>query len=381
MRKLTLLLTPLLVLALILTAVGCGSNDEETKTPTPTQTGQSTATLEPTATGVGYTGEKFTFKFSHQQAPGTSVARMIEYMDERLQYHTDGKAKLEIFPLGSLYTFYEEFDACATGAIDMVSMSDMSPVIAGLMDFMIGYLGFFWGETRELTAEHDKRFQEHPEGGGKLAAQLEGRGIKLLGVPQRAGVTTNITKTKEMTSQYDQDGMKIRSVGGMADLLVDAVGAIGVTLDTAEVNIAFEQGMIEVIATNPDSILSQKLYESAKYGLSSSPVAAHAFITMNLKVWNKLSPELQDIWTDKVMPEVMEWARANSLPEALDALEKLEELGMGLHWMSPEERIELRDLMFREALSQGYLKYMDQDIIKLADQLRSEPYDTGIFYP
>ena len=111
MKKLAMLLTPLLVLALILTAAGCGDDDEETPAPTKTGTATPTVTAEPTPTSQGYTGGKHTIKIAHSWPTTTYKHESIEYMDERLQYYTDGQVKLEIFPAGSLNLPYIYFPA------------------------------------------------------------------------------------------------------------------------------------------------------------------------------------------------------------------------------------------------------------------------------
>jgi len=380
MRYLAAVLTIFLALSLIIAVIGCGGDDEES-TATPTKTTETTATPEPTPTSQGYTGGKQTFKVSHGSPPGTITDLMFEYMDERLKYYTDGQVKLEIFPLASLYGYFEEWDACVTGALDMFAMGDAQAVLVGLPDFMIAYLGFFWGETPEEAHDHDKRFQEHPEGGKKMMAQIEKRGLQNLGMVVSSGINLLIAKNEELPSLMGHDGMKVRTVGGFSDLLVDALNLTGVVLDAGEVNIAFEQGLIDLISTSAESVLACRQYEIAKYGCLSDPVAAHSWIVTNVKLWNSLSSELQDIIMNKVMPEVQAWREENSVAEAERCAQELRNQGMIIHTISLEERAYLRQWMYDEGMRQGYFKLMDQQLIELADHLRAEPYDTGPFFP
>jgi hypothetical protein len=54
---------------------------------------------------------------------------------------------------------------------------------------------------------------------------------------------------------------------------------------------------------------------------------------------------------------------------------------MVLSYISQDERIKARDDMWEVTVNRGFLDNMDQELIKLADQLREEPYDQGYFYP
>ena len=153
-------------------------------------------------------------------------------------------------------------------------------------------------------------------------------------------------------------------------------------LDPSEKYIAFQQGLVDVIFTSPDIVLNQKLYESGKYGLMSDPVAPHRILAMNLDRWNSLSPELQDIWMDKILPESIDWVLENAMPYYDECMQKLiDEHGMTIHYMSAEERIAFRNGAFEMAKEKGYYDLVDEEFLRLADHLRSEPYDTGPLFP
>ena len=173
-------------------------------------------------------------------------------------------------------------------------------------------------------------------------------------------------------------GWNAMSVGGIADMCVNLVPCNPVVLDSVETLIAFEQGMVDVIFYDPDMVLNLRLYEIARYGLVSAPIARHQFLCMNLKQWNSFSPELQDIIQNKVYPEVEAWILENSLRCSQESLEKLvSEHGMIINQMPQEEVDEFRFEGYALAEREGYLKYINADLLELADNLRSEPYDEG----
>jgi len=383
MKKLVLLLAPLLVLALLIATAGCGGDDEEEATPTPvaTEAGETPTPADGTPKPV-YTGGKETFKVSHGSVLGTFSAILWELMDERLQFYTDGKCKMEIYPAASLYRGLEEWDAIATGGVDMIRISDWMPQMQGMMDWIIGYYPYFWGTDHFNQWEHDKRFWEHPDGGGVMLAQLEERGIKGIGMIYSSGLTMNITARAEMKSQFDMEGWKSMSVGGMSDLICHTIPTKPVFLDPAETQIALEQGLIDVMFSDPSRVLATKMYDTVKYGFVSGVTAPHTVLAMHLDRWNSLTPELQDIFINYIIPEGNAYFQEIVSPDYLDGIEELqEEHGMIINWMTLEERDLFRDLAFAKAAEQGYQDLMDIKLLELADRLREQPYDEGHFFP
>jgi len=379
MKKLSMLLTPLLILGLIITAVGCGDDDDE-DTTTPTQIATATATPAPTATGQGYTGESRTFKIAHIN-PVTHLTHMQwEYFDERLQYYTDGKVKLEIFPSGSLYASFEMFDALATGALDGAALFDYQMTYAGLYDYLATWINFFWGATMEEAKGHSARFFANTDVVNKLFGTSEPHGVKTVGFMPGSNIQIMIADEK-LESMQDLKGLKGFSVGGMTSLYKDYVGATGIALDYSEVMVAFQQGMLDYMTTGPGSVVAARLYEFACCGLMVDMIQVNQYFTFNLNLWNGLSPELQDIIQNKVIPDVKDWTYDNEPEITGDSIQELIDLGMEISYITTEERIEVRDAAWELAKDGDYLAPIDPEILKIADQLRSEPYDQGELIP
>ena len=362
MRVSAIMLIPLLVLTLTFISSGC---DEDT-TPT--------SVSEP----VGYTGEKVTFRVSHTKRLSSNTHIMWEYVDERLQYYTDGEVKLEIFPFGILFSVAEEFDACATGALDMVAMDAEAAAAGGLPDYLINHLPFFFGETAADAFDHDSRFLEHPDGGLQMLAQLDDYGIHGIGyLPSITATGIINNRGTELTSYYQSAGFKSMSAGGMSDLIVEEVGWVPVELDTAETPIAFEQGLIDAYPIAMESLVAYGYYEWIDSGIFSYPVATHSPLVLSLSTWNKLSPELQGIIENKLFPEVYDYTIENSPKEEAEAMQILEDAGFTIYWISHEERIQHRDGMLKLMDDKGYSLLFDLELVKLGDYLRTEPYDEG----
>ena len=382
MRRLTMLLIPFLAVALIVTTVGCGSNNDEptpTLTPTATTPGVSPTPGDGTETPV-YTGGKHTFKIAHSGTVESSTQEFWLLVDQKLRDYTNDKVKLEIYPAGSLYGSYEVWDALSTGAVDIANLGDYQPMLAGYMNYQIGYLNQFWGshvdwENQVDDAwEHDRRFWDHPQGGQTMFKEVEKSGVKMLACFP-SGALQVIMNKFGMTTMYQMKDRKIATVGGIIGLFCDYADATGVMVDPVEFPIAFQQGMLDLLATGPESCVNQRLYETGKYGYVISALFSHTFWGINLKLWNSLEPELQDIIMNKIIPEMKEWVYTDRRNLEWDALKDLEELGVTLTYQPDEEKLEMRDGAWTLGWERGYMSDMDIDLVKLADSLRSEPYD------
>ena len=385
MKKLSMILVPVMLVALIITAVGCGGGDDNEITPTPIATAPApTVTQEPGAIAtpipVVYTGGKHTFKLSHISPAESIGQRQAEYLDELLRRYTDGKVKLEIFPAASLYGSFEMWDALSTGSLDMAFMSDYQFQMAGFSDYNITWINFFWGETMETGGEHNMRFWDHPDGGKKMFAQVEARGVKVLSF-----LTNNneiwLVNDSNIKSMHDLKGRKTAGTPGLGGLFVTRAGGIMTIVDPAEFSIAFQQGLIDVYPTGASGVVSYKLYNQACCSFVVDAINTCSFFCMNMNLWNSLEPELQDIIQNKVTPELVAWARVAVPADTAKAKQDVDEKGMAVYYISPEERIEFRDAVWDTAKKAGFLDDIDQDLLKLADQLRSEPYDKGYFFP
>jgi C4-dicarboxylate-binding protein DctP len=294
---------------------------------------------------------------------------MWEYVDERLQYYTDGEVKLEIFPFGILFSVAEEFDACATGALDMVAMDAEAAAAGGLPDYLINHLPFFFGETAADAFDHDSRFLEHPDGGSKLLAQLESMNIEGLAIIQGTGASL-IAGDDEVTSLYDMAGSTARSEGGISSLILKYVDIDEVVVSWWDMPMAFQTGMIDLAITTPEQAFKTKLWETADYGFYYSPIRANKVICMNLELWNGLSPELQDIFISKIVPDAIDWYKKNSAEGTERYLQQLENEGMIIRYQTNEERVELRDGILEMPKTKFYLGQIDPEMLQLANRLR-----------
>ncbi|MDV8070922.1 TRAP transporter substrate-binding protein DctP [Rhodococcus sp. IEGM 1366] len=167
------------------------------------------------------------------------------------------------------------------------------------------------------------------ENGSIYENELEPIGIRPLWV---AFVTDYeiMTANREVREPEDIQGQLVRSNGGMADRIVDHLGASGVSLPGPDLYEALSRGTVEGALFPPVSVLSYKLDETlafstvgANLGLSNSTYA------ISTQAWARLSSEQRAVVT-KASTLANENA-CRELPAAADAaFEAMEANGVQL---------------------------------------------------
>ena len=97
MKKLSMLLTPLLVLALLLGAIGCAEEEEG----------------EPTT-------EPIVLKYCHIFPEESARGRVAQLFADLVEEYTDGRIIVDMYPAGTLMFVSEEVGALQTGLVDVV---------------------------------------------------------------------------------------------------------------------------------------------------------------------------------------------------------------------------------------------------------------------
>jgi len=106
------------------------------------------------------------------------------------------------------------------------------------------------------------------------------------------------TTRKPVKTLEDLAGMKLRSGGGQVAAVVKQLGAIPVTMAAPESYNALERGVVDGTVFPWEAIFGFKLYEVIKYHTVVNLNVATFFITMNLKKYESLSPDLKKVIDD-----------------------------------------------------------------------------------
>lgn len=80
-----------------------------------------------------------------------------------------------------------------------------------------------------------------------------------------------LLSTKPIEKFEDLKGKKIRAFGVNMPKLQNAAGAVPVSVSTSEMYTSLQTGVIDAVMTDPPNMVANKLYESAKYFITTGP--------------------------------------------------------------------------------------------------------------
>jgi TRAP-type C4-dicarboxylate transport system substrate-binding protein len=131
-----------------------------------------------------------------------------------------------------------------------------------------------------------------------LKAEYEKMGVYLA-----FWVTTspyNIISKKPIRSLADLKGMKIRSGGGYASDVLEALGAVPVTVAGPELYTAFQSGIVDGLLHMDAAVASYKLQEIGKYILQININRLGVPYCLNKKFFDALAPEKKRFFYNKL---------------------------------------------------------------------------------
>jgi len=125
-------------------------------------------------------------------------------------------------------------------------------------------------------------------------------GLKFLYmVPKEQGTMFHFYTKKLINKPADFKGLSLAGTGYF-DAIGPALGMTPISMEMQEQYSALEKGMVDVIRGGLDSVLAFKFYEVAKYIINPGFGSAPASLFMNLKKWDSIPKDLQDLIVDSL---------------------------------------------------------------------------------
>ncbi|MEM7443965.1 MAG: TRAP transporter substrate-binding protein [Pseudomonadota bacterium] len=234
--------------------------------------------------------QEYSWTFQTSETAGEPTFEIKQDWAEMVNAMSGGRISIEILPTGAVVPHPETLDAVGTGILqghltDPSYFAGRDPAFA-----MFGNLVGAWGDPLE--------FLEYMNygGGNELYNELvEPYGVHLIGA-SATGLEAFVSSVP-IRSIEDMEGLRLRAPEGMVYDIFTLAGASPVNLPGSEVYTSLERGVIDaadytVFTTNH----SLGLHEFARYpmypGFHSMPMVA---VSLNLDIWNELSPDLQAI--------------------------------------------------------------------------------------
>lgn len=242
-----------------------------------------------------------TLRIAHGLDVNHPVHLAMVYMQERLQFYSNGKMDLLVYPSGQLGSERENLELLQIGSLAMtkVSASSLEAFVPEMKMFSVPYLF--------SSPEH-------------LWAVLQGDvGKELLeaGVPYYfrglgyydAGSRSFYTTEKPVYEPDDLQGMKIRVMNSQSAVnMVNTMGGSATPVSWGELYTALQQGVVDGAENNPPSFFLSKHYEVAKYYLLDEHTSIPDVLVFSTNVWDELTLQEQS-WLQMAAADSVEKQR------------------------------------------------------------------------
>lgn len=304
-------------------------------------------------------------KLSHYLPITHPVSKALATWAKDIESGSNGTLRIQIFPSSQLYKTTENFDAVSEGAVDLALNGLFGEV--GI-DPVFGAMGlpFVWSSFEAVMASCTNGLNE-------LMDEESGRfNVKVVGVAF-VDYAQWFTTKKPLRSPADFEGVRLRVYPGFISDAVKTLGGAAVMMPSSEVYSALQRGIVDGHIGTVASVVSRKYYEVAKYGVIGPFSISPIHLIANLKTWNKLSSEQQQLITRSL--NTMASTLISTLKEStfITGPDLLKQKGMDITLQTQKEIA-----AFRQALQPVYDMYIKlagdkgQQALKLMDTSRPE---------
>lgn len=230
-----------------------------------------------------------TLKLAEVHPAGYPTVVALESLGKKLEEATDGELKYRMFSGGVLGSEKEVVEQLQIGAVQMtrVSLGTLGPVVPDVNAFNMPFVFRDHDHMRKII---------DGEIGQELLDKITESEFNMVGLAWMDGGVRNLYSKEPVRSIEDLKGMKIRVIGN--PLFIDtlnAMGAQGVAMDTAEIFSALQTGVVDGAENNPPTLLEHNHYRTAKYYTLTGHLILPEPIVMSKTSWNKLTPEQQKL--------------------------------------------------------------------------------------
>lgn len=284
---------------------------------------------------------EMTIKVGHA-LPETFI--WAEFVDKwffsEVERRSGGKIKMQVFWSGSLIQPKQVIDAVGSGAVAMgadaqgyypsvIPLNTMPNALLGTTTFPNPRIGSMM--TREI-------FEEFPE----MQEEWSSQGVWPLYF--NAAPNFRIACTSPIETVADMKGKKMRQFSAYHPTVWSSLDAVGVTVLPTEVYEGLQRGRLDCGFYDYSSLISQKLYEQAKY-VSTANFGAGATWPMMVNY-----DQFFNEWPESVrtlITEVAQEAEARSIKISIEkneeALQQLADRGVTIVEFSAEEQAKLEE--------------------------------------
>jgi TRAP-type C4-dicarboxylate transport system substrate-binding protein len=190
----------------------------------------------------------YTGRLSYHWFPEHQAAKIAEKFAAYCKEMTNGRLVITTFPSGALYGINDAIGAISQGSVDMAGIVDVT-MVAINKSFQLSSMGYLFSSFDQLY----KIYDETDAGKAFIKSLQDKLGVTLI-CHDPVGPSYTFTANKPLKTVDDYKGQKARFASVAEKPALDALGTSSVSVATAEVYTALQQGMINQVNT-PSSAL------------------------------------------------------------------------------------------------------------------------------
>ncbi|MCK5747103.1 MAG: TRAP transporter substrate-binding protein [Oricola sp.] len=280
------------------------------------------------AAGCGREDGVTVIRLGHALETSHVTHEAMVYMGERLEAHSGGTMRIDIYPGSQLGSERELIELLQIGSLAMtkVSTSPLESFVPEMKVFALPYVfrdrDHFW---RVLNSDIGRRLLLAPE-----RVRLRGLGY------YDAGSRSFYTTKKRIQSPEDIKGLKIRVQKSQTAVdMIDAMGGAATPISWGELYTSLQQGVVDGAENNPPSLYLSRQYEVSKYFTLDEHTSVPDILLISEHVWNSLTAQQQE-WLQMAVNDSVDFEKAlwqKATDEALAAME-----ASGIEIIYPEKQ-------------------------------------------
>lgn len=248
---------------------------------------------------ITYEGDPITINFSSHLPEKSAQATFLTSSFGVLEKMSEGKLKVSPRWSATVHSVSEGFDANRSGITDMAACFTFLNITAFPLTKALSLPGLFPNAgTLSIVGEAlaDKYFR--PE--------FERQGAYLEGITGSARF--NLFSNKPITTLADLQGLKVRSGTGVNQDVFEALGAVPVSISSADFFSALQRGLLDAVFTSDAAAKSFRINEAASQHTDTPINHMPLEFCMNQRKYAALPADLQEVF--------YRWSRQKSQAES-----------------------------------------------------------------
>ena len=266
--------------------------------------------------------------------------KVDKWFFKELERRSDGKITAQIFWNGSLVGPKQVFDAVGSGAVPAgADAQGYYPATLPLNTISNALLGTLtYASSQQASILTREVFEKFPE------VQEEWKALGVWPLYFNAVPSFRVACTKPVATVEDLRGLKVRQFSAYHPKVWEAVDAVGVTVLPAEIYEGLQRGRLDCGFYPYSGILSEKIYEQAKYVSEANFGAGSTWpIVVNYDMFfNEWSEGMRKLFIE-VAQEAEQRSVVVAEAEEIESYEALKKLGITFVEFPPEEQKKMED--------------------------------------